>query len=124
MTAEKEVRGASGWAMLGILLVVFFAGIYGIVRFAEARAGWPVAASAAAVALDCACFAGLTVVNPNQAKVLTLFGVYKGTIKTAGLWWVSPLTSRRRLSLRIRNFESSRLKVNDKDGNPIEIAAV
>jgi regulator of protease activity HflC (stomatin/prohibitin superfamily) len=56
--------------------------------------------------------------------VLTLFGVYKGSIKHAGFWWVNPLTSRRRLSLRVRNFESGKLKVNDHDGNPIEIAAV
>jgi regulator of protease activity HflC (stomatin/prohibitin superfamily) len=70
------------------------------------------------------CFAGLTVVNPNEAKVLTLFGVYKGTIKHAGFWWVNPLTSRRKVSLRIRNFESGRLKVNDRDGNPVDIAAI
>ena len=63
-------------------------------------------------------------VNPNEAKVVTLFGVYRGTIKRAGLWWVNPLTTRRRLSLRVRNFESGHIKVNDHDGNPIEIAAV
>jgi len=66
----------------------------------------------------------LTVVNPNQAKVVQLFGTYKGSIKEQGLWWVNPLSTRRRVSLRIRNFESSKLKVNDQDGNPIEIAAV
>src|SRR6266536_2562215 len=57
-------------------------------------------------------FAGLTVINPNNAKVLTLFGVYKGTIKKPGFWWVNPLTSRRHISLRVRHFESGRLKVN------------
>jgi len=56
--------------------------------------------------------------------VIQLFGVYKGSIKEQGFWWVNPLTLRRRVSLRIRNFESSKLKVNDQDGNPIEIAAV
>jgi regulator of protease activity HflC (stomatin/prohibitin superfamily) len=71
-----------------------------------------------------ACFAGLTVVNPNEASVVTLFGVYHGTLKRSGFWWVNPLTTRRKLSLRVRNFESSRLKVNERDGNPIEIAAV
>jgi regulator of protease activity HflC (stomatin/prohibitin superfamily) len=55
---------------------------------------------------------------------VTLFGVYKGSIRRAGFWWVNPLTTRRRMSLRIRNFESGRLKVNDRDGNPIEIASV
>ena len=63
-------------------------------------------------------------VNPNEAKVVTLLGVYKGTIKQAGFWWVNPLATRRRVSLRVRNFESGKLKVNDRDGNPIEIAAV
>jgi regulator of protease activity HflC (stomatin/prohibitin superfamily) len=63
-------------------------------------------------------------VNPNQGKVLQLFGDYVGTSKTAGLRWASPLYSKKAISLRVRNFESSRLKVNDKDGNPIEIAAV
>lgn len=124
MISEKEVRGLPGWPTLAALVVVFFAALYGIVRWAEAAAGWPIGVPLGVLALDCLCFGGLTVVNPNQAKVLTLFGVYKGTIKTPGLWWVNPLTSRRRLSLRIRNFESNRLKVNDRDGNPIEIAAV
>jgi regulator of protease activity HflC (stomatin/prohibitin superfamily) len=64
------------------------------------------------------------VVNPNEAKVLTLAGVYKGSIKQAGFWWVNPLITRRKLSLRVRNFESGKLKVNDRDGNPVDIAAV
>jgi regulator of protease activity HflC (stomatin/prohibitin superfamily) len=70
------------------------------------------------------CFFGLTIVNPNEARVVQLFGRYKGSLKEQGLWWVHPLTSRRKVSLRVRNFESSKLKVNDHDGNPIEIAAV
>lgn len=74
--------------------------------------------------VDLICLAGLTVLNPNEARVVTLFGVYKGSIRRAGFWWVNPLTTRRRMSLRIRNFESGRLKVNDRDGNPIEIASV
>jgi regulator of protease activity HflC (stomatin/prohibitin superfamily) len=76
------------------------------------------------IIIDGVCYAGLTVVNPNEARVVTLAGVYKGSIKEQGFWWVNPLTVRRRLSLRVRNFETSRLKVNDRDGNPIEIAAV
>ena len=67
---------------------------------------------------------GLKVVNPNEARVLQLFGDYSGTIKAAGLRWVNPLMTTRRVSLRVRNFESSRLKVNDLEGNPIEIASV
>ena len=68
--------------------------------------------------------AGLKVVNPNEARVLQLFGSYSGTIKDPGLRWVMPLMTTLRVSLRIRNFESSHLKVNDLEGNPIEIASV
>jgi regulator of protease activity HflC (stomatin/prohibitin superfamily) len=69
-------------------------------------------------------FAGLTPVNPNEARALVLFGHYNGTIRAQGLQWVNPLTERRKISVRVRNFETSRLKVNDFDGNPVEIAAV
>jgi regulator of protease activity HflC (stomatin/prohibitin superfamily) len=68
--------------------------------------------------------AGLKVVNPNEARVLQLFGSYTGTLRDAGLRWVNPFMTTRRVSLRIRNFESAHLKVNDLEGNPIEIAAV
>ncbi len=67
---------------------------------------------------------GLFVVNPNEARVLQLFGKYVGTAKAAGLRYANPLYRKRRISLRVRNFESGKLKVNDLDGNPIEIAAV
>jgi regulator of protease activity HflC (stomatin/prohibitin superfamily) len=67
---------------------------------------------------------GLKVVNPNEARVLQLFGSYSGTMRDPGLRWVMPLMTTHRVSLRIRNFESSHLKVNDLEGNPIEIAAV
>jgi regulator of protease activity HflC (stomatin/prohibitin superfamily) len=67
---------------------------------------------------------GFTVVSPNEARVVLFFGRYVGTIRTAGFHWTVPLTLKRRISLRVRNFESSRLKVSDADGNPVEIAAV
>ena len=67
---------------------------------------------------------GLFTVSPNEAKVLQLFGNYKGTVREPGLRWVNPFFTKRGLSLRVRNFESERLKVNDLAGNPIEIAAV
>jgi regulator of protease activity HflC (stomatin/prohibitin superfamily) len=67
---------------------------------------------------------GLIVVNPNQARVLTFFGKYVGTVKANGLLWVNPFYSSARISLRSENMESNQLKVNDKMGNPIEIAAV
>ena len=69
-------------------------------------------------------FNGMTPVNPNEARALVLFGHYDGTLRRQGLQWVNPFTERRRISVKVRNFETSRLKVNDHDGNPIEIAAV
>jgi regulator of protease activity HflC (stomatin/prohibitin superfamily) len=67
---------------------------------------------------------GFFVVQPNEARVLTFFGRYVGSVRQAGFWWVNPFTVKRHVSLRIRNFNSERLKVNDLQGNPIEIAAV
>jgi regulator of protease activity HflC (stomatin/prohibitin superfamily) len=66
----------------------------------------------------------LVVVPPGQTSVVQFFGRYVGTVERAGFWWVLPLTVRRRVSVRVRNFETSRLKVNDADGNPVEIAAI
>jgi len=68
--------------------------------------------------------AGLFTVQPNQGVVLTLFGKYAGTVRKTGLQWANPFYSKRAISLRVRNFETSKMKVNDRDGNPIEIAAV
>src|SRR6266508_2964027 len=124
MAHEHEIRGIAGWPMVFLLATVVLAASAGLVLSAREAMVEGILLSSLIIALACACIAGLTVVNPNQAKVVTLFGVYKGSLKTPGLWWVNPLTTRRRLSLRVRNFESGKLKVNDHDGNPIEIAAV
>lgn len=67
---------------------------------------------------------GFTVVNPNEAKVVQFLGRYIGSVSEAGLQWVAPFTSKRRVTLRVRNFETAKLKVNDADGSPVEIAAV
>ena len=69
-------------------------------------------------------FFGLFIVNPNEARVLQLFGRYVGTVSDQGFRWANPFFTKRRISLRVRNFETDRSKVNDADGNPIEIAAV
>ncbi len=67
---------------------------------------------------------GLIVVEPNEAKVLLLFGRYVGTVKKDGWYWVNPFTTKKKVSLRVVNFETERLKVNDLDGNPVEIGAI
>jgi regulator of protease activity HflC (stomatin/prohibitin superfamily) len=70
------------------------------------------------------CWFGFFMVNPKEARVMQLFGKYAGTVHDSGLRWANPFYTKMRVSLRVRNFESSKLKVNDKNGNPIEIAAV
>jgi regulator of protease activity HflC (stomatin/prohibitin superfamily) len=121
MAHERELKGLSGWLVIFMVLAIAAAAVWSA---ASVDPPWAKILSVAVLFLDLACLAGLTVVNPNQASVVTLFGVYKGSIKQSGFWWVNPLTTRRKLSLRVRNFESARLKVNERDGNPIEIAAV
>ena len=69
-------------------------------------------------------FSSLVIVSPGQTRVVQFFGTYVGTVRRPGLWWVWPLTVRRAVSVRVRNFETNRLKVNDADGNPVEIAAI
>jgi regulator of protease activity HflC (stomatin/prohibitin superfamily) len=124
MLQEKEIRGWSGWLMLILFILLIALSIAAMVNEVERERPGGVVFWLIWLCAFGGCLAGLTVVNPNEAKVVVLFGTYKGTIKRPGFWWVNPLTRRRRVSLRIRNFESSKLKVNDQDGNPIEIAAV
>ena len=118
MYQEKIIKPVSGYLMVGIAVVLillallcfaaenfglggFFLGIIGVVLGP-----------------------GLIIVNPNESKVLTLFGQYVGTVKSDGFFWVNPFTTKTKLSLRARNLNGQQLKVNDKMGNPIEIAAV
>jgi regulator of protease activity HflC (stomatin/prohibitin superfamily) len=127
MIREKEMTASSGWVVLWILLSLLVLLVVLIVM--QARQGadasaWAIVLYSLAAAADGVMLAGLFVVNPNEAKVLQLFGRYVGTVKVQGFRWANPFYSKRRISLRIRNFESGRLKVNDIEGNPIEIAAV
>lgn len=86
--------------------------------------GWELAAWGGVLAILGFLYAGFYTVQPNQGAVLTLFGKYTGTDRTAGLRWANPFYSKHKVSLRVRNFETNRSKVNDRDGNPIEIASV
>ncbi|MFF0497978.1 SPFH domain-containing protein [Nocardia aobensis] len=121
----------NGFLMLLVLLVVGTAGLIGGVAASSAAgsgggAGAAIGAVAGYVILAVAVIllTGLTTVGPNEAKVLQFFGRYVGSVADAGFFWTLPLTTRRRISLRVRNFETQKLKVNDFDGNPVEIAAV
>jgi len=124
MIGEKDMRGFNGWFMLIALTAVVLGAVWQLVEAVKAESFWMVGLWIVVLIVSGVCYAGLSVVNPNEAKVVQLAGVYKGTIKQQGFWWVNPLTTRRKLSLRVRNFESGHLKVNDHDGNPVEIAAV
>ena len=124
MIRERETVALPGLPVLvGAVALIFFSG-YEIVEGArEASASmivwWSLVLVAAIITIT-----GLFVVNPNEGKVLQFFGSYAGTVKRAGLRWANPLYTKKRISQRIRNFESSHLKVNDNEGNPIEIASV
>ncbi|WP_336208635.1 SPFH domain-containing protein [Nonomuraea sp. LPB2021202275-12-8] len=85
---------------------------------------WPLTVGVAWAVLATLVASGFTVVNPNESRVVQFLGRYVGSISDAGLQWVLPLTTKRTVTLRVRNFETTKLKVNDADGNPVEIAAV
>src|SRR5262245_3683176 len=124
MFREKDAQVLPGVLMLVILIAALAACVWWFVAGVRTESGGAILGSLLVFLLACLAFAGLFAVNPNEAKVVTLFGTYVGSARKTGLWWANPLTSRRRVSMRIRNFESAKLKVNDQDGNPIEIAAV
>jgi regulator of protease activity HflC (stomatin/prohibitin superfamily) len=124
MVREKVRSAVSGWVALPVLLVLVAGAIRFVVAAAQAHSIVGVLAWALVAVAGLVCLGGFFVVNPNEASVLQLFGAYVGSVKTAGLRWASPFYTKRRISQRIRNFESARLKVNDNDGNPVEIAAV
>jgi regulator of protease activity HflC (stomatin/prohibitin superfamily) len=115
---EKELGGDSGAAMLGLGLLLMFAGGALSAAMNNSLPGAILFAPGFFLML------GFTVINPNEAIVATFFGDYQGTIKKNGLAWVNPLFRKKRISLRARNLNGQKLKVNDKLGNPIEIAAV
>ncbi len=122
MLTEKRARKVSGYLAFALGLAALVA----LAAWAVAGRGGPATVTALGLAavLLALCVKGFVVVNPNEAKVLQLFGAYAGSVREPGAWWVNPFTTRRRVSLRVRSFDSGVLKVNDRDGNPIEIAAV
>lgn len=124
MIKEKAVTTAPGYGMLFVLLVVLAIGVLSFVLSIVGKNVPMLIMGLAIMVVTPIVMGGLFVVNPNEGRVIQLFGKYVGTAKQPGLRWVNPFTTRRRVSLRVRNFESGKLKVNDRDGNPIEIAAV
>ncbi len=124
MIRERERHGLSGLPFLLLLLAAGGFTTYLLIRGIRSETILFVIACALGEALIAFLALGFFMVNPNEARVLQLFGDYAGTAKRPGLRWANPFFTKKRMSLRVRNFESSHLKVNDSDGNPIEIAAV
>lgn len=116
MTNEKDLTPFNGYLMLMFFLLLLIGGLLMIMRVPPMG----IIAIVAAIFM----VPGFVLVNPNSSRVLLLFGKYVGTIKKNGLFWVNPLYSKKKISLRASNFDSERLKVNDKLGNPVMISTI
>jgi hypothetical protein len=114
---ERPAAAVSGW--FGVLVILLCVGL-AVVLGSTDYPGWQAAPIVVAVVVA----ASLAIVPPGQTRVVMFFGRYVGTVRRAGFAWLLPLTVRRNISVRVRNFETNRLKVNDADGNPVEIAAI
>lgn len=124
MIRERVHNGLPGLPVLLVLILLDAGLIWMLVMNIREQSAPAIVAAALGLGFVTFLTSGLFMVNPNEAKVLQLFGAYAGTAKEQGLRWANPFLMKKKVSLRIRNFESSHLKVNDIDGNPIEIAAV
>ena len=117
MKEEKIFKASSGYLFLIISLLLIAATVWLFVN----EIYW---LGVILIFVSLLLLAGLMVVNPNESMVMVLFGAYRGTVKTNGFWWNVPFYSRKKISLRARNFDSEPIKVNDKNGNPIKIGLV
>ena len=124
MIKEVSRKGLPGITMLVVLIAATLCTLAAVIHFgSEQQIGFMVI-SMLCLGFEGFLFAGLFKVNPNEAKVLQLFGKYTGSVSESGLRWANPFFSKTKVSQRVRNFETAKLKVNDQSGNPIEIGAV
>ena len=122
---EKKIFGVNGWVMVVIDLAVFVAsGRYLVTHANMVRPGAGMFLSVLAAILAFMTFGGFFLIHPNESKVFTFLGKYVGSARTSGFFWTNPFAVKKKVTLRIFNFNSETLKVNDALGNPIEIAAV
>jgi len=124
MIKEQSRQAVSGLAALALLLPTLGLCVYGFAHGVLQTDLVLIVGSVLVAVIDLVALCGLFVVNPNEGLVVQLFGSYVGTVRAPGLRWANPFYTKRRISLRVRNFESGHLKVNDTEGNPVEIAAV
>lgn len=121
---EKTRTVASGYLALVVLPLLTAGFIYMLVRSIQTESILFIILNIVALVVMLILFMGFFMVHPNQAKVLQLFGTYVGSVRATGLRWANPFYSKEAVSLRVRNFESGQMKVNDSSGNPVDIAAV
>jgi regulator of protease activity HflC (stomatin/prohibitin superfamily) len=144
---ETEFKPVSGWAFFLLFWVVLLGGPFVIAGLSMSEHFGFIPLVILCMLADIVCAFGFMIIHPNQARVMLLFGTYKGSVKTSGFFWVNPFMSKKKISLRIQNFETGSIttpaskdvsgktipksrsgghpsKVNDRDGNPIEISAV
>jgi regulator of protease activity HflC (stomatin/prohibitin superfamily) len=122
--AEKKANRTNGFVMLFVLFALIALEVYlflGILITKNTQILWLLFPLMVIIIII---LSGFIVVQPNESRVLIFFGKYIGTVRNSGFWWVNPFTIKRKVSLRIRNFNSDKIKVNDLHGNPIEIGAV
>lgn len=121
---EKNAKKINGFLMLFIVIALLGGSIYALatgISTDNTSLLWIIIPG---FLLFFLMIGGFCIIQPNESRVLILFGKYTGTIREAGYWWVNPFTDKKKVSLRINNFNSEKIKVNDLHGNPIEIAAV
>ena len=121
---EKTRKVASGYVALVVLPLLTAGIVWMLVRSVVAEDTLFIVLNIVLLVVMLILFMGFFMVHPNQAKVLQLFGTYVGSVRETGLRWANPFYSKETVSLRVRNFESGQMKVNDSSGNPVEIAAV
>ncbi len=124
MNTEKKIQARSGIPMLLLFLALFVVDLFLLVYAGKNRITPLLIAAIFMIPVLIVMLVGFFMVNPNESKVLQLFGKYIGTVSDPGLRWANPFYAKKAVSLRVRNFESGQLKVNDSAGNPIEIATV
>jgi len=124
MHTERRLKTTSGWGPLFLAILMVLGSVFGLIWGIVHQAPGLIIVSTLAFIASFFVFGGLFVINPNESVALLLFGSYKGTSKDNGLRWTSPFYSKLKVSLKARNLNGDRLKVNDLNGNPIEIAAV
>jgi len=124
MLREVEARPTAGIPVAFLIVVGIAAGIWLVITGARTDTPLTAVGGVSLMVLLLFCLPGFFTVAPNEGKVLTLFGNYKGTARTPGLWFTNPFMSKKGVSLRVRNFETNKLKVNDARSNPVDIGAI